>query len=76
LDEPTLGLAPLAARHALKHIQEIKNLLGMSILIVEQKVRAVLEISERVYVMREGRISFSGPSAKLSDEANLREHYL
>jgi ABC-type branched-subunit amino acid transport system ATPase component len=48
----------------------------MSILIVEQKVRAVLEISERVYLMREGGISFSGSSAMLRNEANLREHYL
>jgi branched-chain amino acid transport system ATP-binding protein len=76
LDEPTLGLAPLAARRALKHIQELRGLFGMSILIVEQKVRAVLEISERVYVMREGRISFSGPSAILRDETSIREQYL
>jgi|ERR1041385_2402156 branched-chain amino acid transport system ATP-binding protein len=76
LDEPTLGLAPQAARNALKRIQNLRDVYGMSILVVEQKVRAVLEISDRVYVMREGCISFSGASAKLADERSLREQYL
>jgi ABC-type branched-subunit amino acid transport system ATPase component len=45
-------------------------------LIVEQKVREVLKIAERVYALRNGLVSFSGPTASLNDDAKLREVYL
>ena len=43
---------------------------------IEQKVREVLKIAQRVYVLRNGRVSFSGPAEALKDEAKLREVYL
>jgi branched-chain amino acid transport system ATP-binding protein len=46
------------------------------VLIVEQKVREVLKIAHRVYVLRNGEVSFTGPSASLSDDTRLREVYL
>lgn len=48
----------------------------VTVLIVEQKVREVLKIAERVYVLRNGRVSFSGLAADLKDDAKLREVYL
>jgi branched-chain amino acid transport system ATP-binding protein len=48
----------------------------MAVLIVEQKVREVLKVADRVYVLRNGRVSFSGPAADLHDDAKLREVYL
>ena len=41
---------------------------GMAVLIVEQKVREVLNIADRVYVLRNGRVSFTGPAADLHDD--------
>lgn len=76
LDEPSLGLAPPLVSDALKRIQEISKSSGVSVLIVEQKVREVLAIAQRVYVMRNGSVSFSGPTSELADEENLREVYL
>ena len=45
-------------------------------MIVEQKVREVLKIAQRVYVLRTGRVSFTGPVEALKDDAKLREVYL
>ncbi|OLD60390.1 MAG: hypothetical protein AUI33_15680, partial [Ignavibacteria bacterium 13_1_40CM_2_61_4] len=75
LDEPSLGLAPQLATQALKRIQQISQGSGASILIVEQKVRDVIKIARRVYVLRGGQVSFSGATDTLSDE-KLREVYL
>jgi branched-chain amino acid transport system ATP-binding protein len=76
LDEPSLGLAPPAVVEALGYIQQINRESGVTVLIVEQKVREVLKIARRVYVLRNGLVSFSGPTDALADDAKLREVYL
>jgi len=76
LDEPSLGLAPPLVSEALARIQQIARDNGVSVLIVEQKVREVLKISHRVYVLRNGRVSYSGPAEDLKDDTKLREVYL
>jgi len=76
LDEPSLGLAPPLVSEALGRIQAISRDSGMTVLIVEQKVREVFKIAQRVYVLRNGRVSFSGPTDALKDDAKLREVYL
>ncbi len=76
LDEPSLGLAPPLVSAALGRIAEISREAGVAALIVEQKVREVLKIAQRVYVLRNGQISFTGPSGELRDEKKLREVYL
>jgi branched-chain amino acid transport system ATP-binding protein len=75
MDEPSLGLAPPLASEALHHLQARNRNQGMTILIVEQKVREVLKIAHRVYILRNGEISFNGPAAAL-DDAKLRQFYL
>lgn len=76
LDEPSLGLAPPLVAEALGRIQQICRDSGAAVLIVEQKVREVLKIAQRVYVLRNGRVSFSGPTDSLNDDGKLREVYL
>jgi ABC-type branched-subunit amino acid transport system ATPase component len=76
LDEPSLGLAPPLVSQALGRIQQISKDAGMTVVIVEQKVREVLKIARRVYVLRTGQISFAGPANALGDDAKLREVYL
>ncbi len=76
LDEPSLGLAPPLVTEALGRIQQISTASGVAALIVEQKVREVLKIAQRVYVLRNGVVSFSGPAASLNDDTKLREVYL
>ena len=76
LDEPSLGLAPSLVTEALQHIQQISRDSSVAVLIVEQKVRKVLKIARRVYVVRSGQVSFSGPTESLTDEAKLRDVFL
>ena len=76
LDEPSLGLAPLMVTEILSHIQQIASRHRLAALIVEQKVREVLTIAQRVYVLRSGSVSFAGPAQALQDDVNLRRVYL
>lgn len=56
LDEPSAGLAPVLVKEVLQKIIKINREWGITILIVEQNVREVLEIADRAYVMKLGRI--------------------
>lgn len=76
LDEPSLGLAPPLVSEALGRISQISRDNGVTVLIVEQKVREVLKIANRVCVLRNGRVSFTGIADELKDDAKLREVYL
>jgi len=76
LDEPSLGLAPPLVTEALARIEQINRDSGVTVLIIEQKVREVLRIAHRVYVLRNGLVSFSGAADALRDEKTLRNVYL
>jgi len=77
LDEPSLGLAPNLVGRVLARIAEINRETHGGIRIVEQKVRDVLGICNRVYSMKLGRIAFEGPPNELTtDKAKLRDLFL
>jgi branched-chain amino acid transport system ATP-binding protein len=76
LDEPSLGLASPLASEALRRVKEISQNFGVTVLIVEQKVREVLKIAGRVVVLRTGRISFSGSARLLEDDTKLKSVFL
>jgi len=75
MDEPSLGLAPQLVTEALRHVADLNRDRGVAVLIVEQKVREVLKMAGRVYVLRTGSITFSGPTGTLDDDT-LRRVYL
>lgn len=60
LDEPSLGLAPNVVQSVFEQVVRINREAGVTILIVEQKVREVLAISQRVYSLKLGRVAFGG----------------
>ncbi len=76
LDEPSLGLSPKFVQLALKTIQEMNQKLNVSILIVEQKVREVLRIAQRVYVFRLGEVASESKPEFLLEGQRLREVFL
>jgi len=77
LDEPSLGLSPNLVASVFGRIAEIGRQTGVAMLVVEQKVREVLAISERVYSLKLGHVAFSGPSADLRDDkGKLRDLFL
>ncbi len=69
LDEPSLGLAPGLASAVLGQISEIAGKVGVAVLIVEQKVRRVLQIANRVYALRLGRVAYTGEARILAEDA-------
>ena len=68
LDEPTAGLAPKLVGEFFHAIKEIRDKLGISILLVEQNARKALEIGDRAYVLVTGRIKYSGAAKELDEE--------
>ena len=76
LDEPSLGLAPLAVQSIYEIIQQINKDRGLSMLIVEQNVKAALAIADYGYVMENGRIVLDGPADKLRDNEDVKEFYM
>ena len=77
LDEPSLGLAPNLVKELFDKFVELNQKFGITILIVEQKVREVLAISNRVYSLKLGSVSFSGKSEELlSDKERLKTLFL
>lgn len=75
LDEPSFGLAPILVESIFKMIQEI-NKQGVTILLVEQNVRAALELSQRSYVIENGRIVGVGSGEDLLTFESVRSAYL
>ena len=72
LDEPSQGLAPLIVRQVFQVVERMRTE-GMSILLVEQNVRAAVEIADRAYVLDDGRIVYEGPAAEFAkDEERVR----
>jgi branched-chain amino acid transport system ATP-binding protein len=72
LDEPSQGLAPLIVREVFKVVAAARQE-GISILLVEQNVRAAVEIADRAYVLDDGHMAYSGAAAELAqDEERVR----
>jgi branched-chain amino acid transport system ATP-binding protein len=74
-DEPSLGLAPLVVQEVLHSIR-LLNERGMTILLVEQNVAVSLKISNRAYVLENGRIVMSGAGSELLHNERVRQAYL
>ena len=75
LDEPSLGLAPIIVEKVLDTLQMI-NEDGVSILLVEQNIRDSLGISNRAYVLEEGKIIIEGEGRELLNNYHIKEVYL
>jgi branched-chain amino acid transport system ATP-binding protein len=74
-DEPSLGLAPLVVQEVLHSIR-VLNGRGITILLVEQNVAVSLKLSNRAYVLENGRIVMSGPGEQLLHDDRVRQAYL
>jgi branched-chain amino acid transport system ATP-binding protein len=75
LDEPTAGLAPRVVDDVFRRLRGLAEA-GIAVLMVEQNARAALAVSDRGYVLTEGRTRFAGPARVLLDEPRVAEAYL
>ncbi len=75
LDEPSLGLAPLIVEKVLDTVRKI-NEEGVTILLVEQNIRDSLDISDRGYVLEQGKIVLEGKSRELLNNNHIKQVYM
>lgn len=76
LDEPTANLAPLIAMELLhEHVRQLA-VSGASVLIVEQRAKAVLEISDHTYVLAGGRFRMEGTPSELATSPDFVASFL
>ena len=75
LDEPFSGIDPLAVEELQKIIAELKAS-GIGVLITDHNVRETLNVTDRAYIMNEGRIIASGTPGELGRDPEVRRVYL
>ncbi|MET0536511.1 MAG: ABC transporter ATP-binding protein [Xanthobacteraceae bacterium] len=75
LDEPTEGLAPMFVALVFQVLEALRTQ-NHTILIVEQSVHHVLRVSDRGYVLENGRIVMEGPGRDLLNDSRLKVAYL
>lgn len=72
LDEPLQGLAPKIVERLTQAIEEIKK--ETAVLMVEQNTNLALDIADRVYIMRDGRIVFSGMPNEVRENKDIQAY--
>jgi len=74
VDEPSLGLAPKYVDLVLQTLRELRSA-GTTLLVVEQSMKRALDLADRVYLMRSGRIVLEGASSELAGRDDLESVY-
>jgi len=75
LDEPFSGIDPIVVSEAQEIIKELRNK-GLGILLTDHNVRETLSITDRAYLIADGKILISGTAQELINNAKARELYL
>ncbi len=75
VDEPFIGLSPHMRAEVTEAIRRI-NAEGVAILLIEQNVPVALAMSHRAYILREGRVVLTGPSAELAAGDKVQKAFL
>ena len=75
LDEATEGLAPLIRLEIYRSIERLKAA-GLSILVIDKDVRALIRVADVHYMLEKGRVVWSGSSAELAASEDVQHRYL
>lgn len=76
LDEPSLGLAPIVIKDILSALVRINQEEKTTILLTEQNIFHALQISQRGYLLENGKISMQGASKELLGNKHIKKNYL
>jgi branched-chain amino acid transport system ATP-binding protein len=75
LDEPTLGLSPKLASDMLASLKKLHEM-GITLVVVSQETMQCLKITERAYVLENGRVAIEGKCSVLLADDNVRKAYM
>lgn len=75
LDEPSTGLSPLLTERMLEEIKSLKQRLGCTVLLIEQNVKNAVAISDRVLILRRGKIVYESIVTSQPDVETLLDAY-
>ncbi|HEX2137164.1 MAG TPA: ABC transporter ATP-binding protein [Microvirga sp.] len=75
LDEPSIGLAPRLVSTVLETVRSLVDS-GLTVLLVEQNVRAAIEVVDRLVLLERGRIVAEGAASEMRDDPRIAEAYL
>ena len=75
LDEPFVGIDPIAVAEIQDIVRRLRER-GLGVLITDHNVRETLSITNRAYIMYEGRILLQGSAEDLANDPRAREIYL
>ena len=76
VDELSLGLAPVVVEDLMARVVQIRDELGITIVIVEQSAAAALAVADYGYVLENGRVVLDGDGARLRQHSDIQEFYL
>jgi branched-chain amino acid transport system ATP-binding protein len=76
LDEPSVGLMPMAVAETFKAIARVAKKKGLTVLLVEQNAKKALGIADHAAVLELGRVVLEGDAAALMDDPRVKEAYL
>ena len=76
LDEPTSGMSPSATAATAELIEDIRESLGLTVLLIEHDMDVVLSISDRVTVLNQGRVIATGTPDDVQDDDDVQDAYL
>jgi len=76
LDEPTLGLSPIIVQEFFRVMGQLAEAEKIAVLLVEQNVKAALNLASYGYVMENGKIVLDGSSSDLMQNEDIKEFYL
>jgi branched-chain amino acid transport system ATP-binding protein len=76
VDELSLGLAPVVVEDLMARVVQIRDELGITIVIVEQSAASALAVADYGYVLENGRVVLDGDGARLRQHGDIQEFYL
>lgn len=76
VDELSQGLAPRIVDDIAERLRQVRDRMGVSVLLVEQNAELALSMADHGYIMENGRIVLDGTPARLREHADVQEFYL
>lgn len=76
LDEPFTGVDPKSIREIQRLIHELRDRRGIGVFITDHNVRETIALTDRVYLMFDGKVHFEGTPEQFSQDPDVRQLYL